>query len=82
MSLVAVAIRSAPDWSRGFRLIVPLSLGTIFTLLVFWLMMTNKAPWQVNSFLRWLGFFAIVLMFIIRTNGVWYGLTLLGANTL
>jgi hypothetical protein len=68
MSLVAVAIRSAPDWSRGFRLIVALSLGTIFTLLVFWLRMTNKAPWQVNFFLAPGGIFAIVLMFIVRTK--------------
>ncbi len=82
MSLGAAAIRSARDWSRALRLIVALSLGTIFTLLVFWLMMTNKAPWQINGFLAPGGIFAIVLMFIVRRNGVWYGLTLLGANAL
>jgi hypothetical protein len=82
MSLVAVAIRSAPRLVTRFPPYCSAFSGNHLHTVGFLAGDDQQSTLASQLFLRWLGFFAIVLMFIIRTNGVWYGLTLLGANTL
>jgi hypothetical protein len=82
MSFEAATSRSARGWSRGVRMIVALMLGTIFTLLAFWLLIGNKAAWQLNYVLAPGAIAALVVGFVTRYGDPWYGLTLLAVNAL
>jgi hypothetical protein len=73
--------RSGRRWSRTARLIFSLSIGTAITLLAFWVMITNKAPWQFNYALMPGAIVALIVGFIAHYDDPWYALTLIGVNS-
>ena len=81
MSLDAVSERPARhEGSRITRMIFAFSFGLALTLLVFWLMMATKAPWQLNWILAPGAIIALAVGFVTHYGDPWYGLTLLAAN--
>jgi heme/copper-type cytochrome/quinol oxidase subunit 4 len=73
--------RSGPSWSRTRRLILSFLIGTVITLLAFWVMMANKAPWQFNYVLAPGAIVGAILGFITHYGDFWYELTVLGVNS-
>jgi predicted neutral ceramidase superfamily lipid hydrolase len=82
MSFGALTNGTGRGLSRRVRIILALSFGTIFTLLVFWVIVGNKVPWQLNYLLAPGAVPALILGFVTRYGDPWYGLTLLAANAL
>ncbi len=72
---------SGRKWSHTRPLILSFLIGTAITLLAFWVMMANKAPWQFNYVLAPGAIVALIVGFITHYGDPWYALTLLGVNS-
>ena len=64
------------------RLSLGFLTGTAITALPFWVMVSNKGPWQLNYLLAPGAIVALILGFITHYCGYCYAATLLGVNVI